>query len=99
VAKSIVEELSDVVEAVADKASRGLDDVKAYLSTPEGQALRRRIAQAALVAAPLMFRMKFFTRTKMGRLIGLAGGAALVVKLAEALRDWEPHLPEPLSSD
>jgi hypothetical protein len=24
-------------------------------------------------------------------MIGLVGGAALVVKLAEALRDWEPN--------
>jgi hypothetical protein len=26
----------------------------------------------------------------VGRLLGVVGGAALLIKLAEALRDWEP---------
>jgi hypothetical protein len=48
------------------------------------------VAQALIISAPFLFRLKFFTRTWPGRVLGLVGGAALVVKLAEAMRDWEP---------
>jgi hypothetical protein len=33
------------------------------------------------------------------RAIELVGGVALVIKLAEALRDWEPARPEPIVLD
>ena len=32
----------------------------------------------------------FFRYTWPGRIIELAGGAAIVIKLAELIRDWEP---------
>ena len=41
--------------------------------------------------APLLFRHRFFRSTWPGRIIELAGGAALLIKLAEAIRDWEPE--------
>jgi hypothetical protein len=50
------------------------------------------LAQVAIIGAPLLFRLKFIRNHPVGRLIGVVGGAALVVKLAEALRDWEPQL-------
>ena len=49
------------------------------------------MARALLVASPLLFRHRFFRATWTGRIIELAGGAALLVKLAEAIRDWEPE--------
>ena len=36
-----------------------------------------------------MMRMPWLRRTPIGKLIELGGGAALVVKLAELIRDWE----------
>jgi len=36
-----------------------------------------------------------FFKTPAGRLLGAAGGAALLLKLAELLRDWEPELGTP----
>jgi hypothetical protein len=76
-------------EALAS-LDRGVTEIRRYLATPEGRALRRRIAQVAIIGAPLLFRLKFIRNHPVGRLLGVVGGAALVVKLAEALRDWEP---------
>jgi hypothetical protein len=81
--------LDEVIEFLSER----VDEVRAYLASPEGRVLRKRIAQVMIVAAPLLFRARFFRATWVGRIIGLVGGAAIVVKLAEALRDWEP-IPE-----
>ncbi len=81
---------SDLIEEVTRRVSEGVDELRAYLASPEGQQLRKRIAQFAVVAAPLLFRMRFFRATPVGRILGMVGGAALLVKAAEALRDWEP---------
>jgi hypothetical protein len=81
---------SDLLDQLIERVSEGTREVRTYLASPEGQELRKRIAQIAVVAAPLLFRMRFFRATPLGRVLGLVGGAALVVKAAEALRDWEP---------
>jgi hypothetical protein len=83
---------SDLIEEVTRRLAEGAGSLRAYLASPEGQQLRKRIAQVAVVAAPLLFRMRFFRATPMGRILGMVGGAALLVKLAEALRDWEPTI-------
>lgn len=82
--------VTPMVDELQRRMSRGTDEVRAYLASPEGQQLRRRAAQALIVAAPLLVRSRLFRATWVGRVVGIAGGAALVVKLAEALRDWEP---------
>lgn len=79
--------LLDEVEAWLD---RGIREFRAYLASPEGQQVRKRVAQVLIFGAPLLFRMKFFRRHPVGQVVATVGGAALVVKLAEALRDWEP---------
>jgi hypothetical protein len=68
----------------------GIREFRQYMASPQGRALRKRVAQALILGAPLLFRTKFIKRHPLGRVLGLVGGAALVVKLAEALRDWEP---------
>ena len=88
--RAFSDERPDLVEELGRRLERGIEDVRAYLASPEGQELRRRIAQVAVIAAPLLFRMRFFRASPIGRVLGLVGGAALLVKLAEALRDWEP---------
>jgi hypothetical protein len=72
------------------RLDRGVEDFRRYMASSEGRQLRKRVAQALIISAPFLFRLKFFTRTWPGRVLGLVGGAALVVKLAEAMRDWEP---------
>lgn len=79
-----------MLDEVAARLSRGMEELRIYLASPEGRELRKRVAQVAVIAAPLLFRMRFFRSSPVGRVLGLVGGAALVVKAAEALRDWEP---------
>ena len=79
--------LLDEIEAWLD---RGVREFRAYMATPEGRQLRRRVAQVLIIGAPFLFRMGFVRRHPVGRILGLVGGAAILVKLAEALRDWEP---------
>jgi hypothetical protein len=87
-------DVSGMVDELQRRARRGVDEVRAYLASPEGQRLRRRTAQVLILAAPLLARSKFITRHPLGKAIGLLGGAAIIIKLAEALRDWEPEIRE-----
>lgn len=48
------------------------------------------MAAALIVAAPAIARHPYVRSTRLLRLVGVAGGAALIVKAAEAIRDWEP---------
>lgn len=80
-----------MVDELQARARRSAEEARAYLASPEGQELRRRVAQVLVVAAPLLFRVGPFRRTRIGHLLGIMGGAALVAKLAEVLRDWQPE--------
>lgn len=91
---SVADDISSLVDELQRRARRGVDDVRAYLASPEGRQLRRRTAQVLILAAPFLARSKLITRHPVGRAIGLLGGAALIVKLAETLRDWEPEIRE-----
>jgi hypothetical protein len=87
---TIGRESEDLIGELTKRVSEGMKQARDYLASPEGQELRKRVAQVAIIAAPLLFRMRFFRASPIGRVLGLVGGAAIVVKLAEALRDWEP---------
>src|SRR4029450_1379723 len=67
----------------------GADEVRRWLATPQGRFLRSLTARLLIVSVPLIVRHPFF-KTPIGRLVELAGGAAILIKLAELLRDWEP---------
>jgi hypothetical protein len=88
--KAFPEARADLLDELSRRLSRNLTDLREYLASPEGKELRKRVAQVAIIAAPLLFRMRFFRASPIGRVLGLVGGAAIVVKLAEALRDWDP---------
>ena|SRR5436190_6561452 len=76
----------------AQKAlAQGVEQTRAWLATENGRRFRQIAARALLVATPLLFRHRFFRYTWTGRIVELAGGAALLIKLAEAIRDWEPE--------
>jgi hypothetical protein len=44
-----------------------------------------------IVALPLVFRVPGLRKHWAIRLLELAGGAAILVKLGEAVRDWQPQ--------
>jgi hypothetical protein len=90
----VTDDLSDMVDELQRRAKRGVDELRAYLASPEGRKLRRRAAQVLIITAPLLARSRFFGRTVFGKVVGILGGAAIIVKLAEALRDWEPEIRE-----
>jgi hypothetical protein len=68
----------------------GADAMRAWLATPQGKRFRQLFARALIVGSPLIFRFKLMKASPMGRLIEFAGGAAVLIKLAEIIRDWEP---------
>ena len=80
-----------------ESLERGADEARAWLATPQGRRLRALAAQAIILTAPVVMRHPFF-KTPVGRLLQVAGGAALLMKLAELLRDWEPELGTPPAS-
>jgi hypothetical protein len=82
------------LQEIADRFDTSLDELLAFLDSPSGRRLRRMVATGLIVSVPLVMRIPGLRSTPIGRLIGMTGGAALVVKIAEAIRDWERSLPE-----
>jgi hypothetical protein len=76
--------------AQAERAlDRGVDEARVWLATPTGRRVRALAARVLIAGAPLVLRHPFF-KTPIGRLVELTGGAALLIKVAETVRDWEP---------
>jgi hypothetical protein len=67
------------------------EDVEDYLASERGAQVRRAIAIGLITGAPLVVRLPWVKNTPLGRLLVFAGGAALIVKLGERLRDWDPE--------
>ena len=84
---------------VGDRVEVAVREVEDFLDSPGGRRLRRLLAGAAIVGAPLLFRLPVLKRYPLLRALELAGGAALLVKFAEALRDWEPTARRPIVID
>ena len=73
-----------------------VEQVQRFLASDAGVVLRRVVAAGAVMTAPLLFRLPVVRRHPMLRLLETLGGAALIVKLASALRDWDPARPRPI---
>lgn len=71
-------------------ASRSVEDARAWLDSPAGQRARVIAARSLLLATPLILRHPFF-KTPAGRVIEVAGAAALIARVAEYVRDWEAN--------
>jgi hypothetical protein len=79
------------LDEIAARAQISVDEVIRFLDSPAGRRLRRIVATGLIVSAPIVMRLPGLRRTPLGRAIELVGGATLVVKLAELIRDWEPR--------
>jgi len=84
---------------LGDRIEIAVQDVEDFLDSPAGRRARRILAATAIVTAPLVFRIPGLRRYPLLRALELAGGAALVVKFAEAVRDWEPSARRPVVID
>jgi hypothetical protein len=81
-------------QEIADRAEATADDVLEFLDSPAGRRLRRILATGLIVSVPIVTRIPGLRASPVGRLLTVTGGATLIVKLAEAIRDWERTLPE-----
>lgn len=73
-----------------------MEEIQALMASESGRTLRRWFAGGVIVLAPLIFRSPGLRRYPLFRALEVVGGVALVIKLAEALRDWEPENPRPI---
>ena len=65
------------------------DQARAFLASPAGARFRRLLATGVIISVPLLFRIPLLRRHPLFRWLEALGGAALVIKAVEALRDWE----------
>ena len=89
---SFIRQLGDRIEIEAREISR-------FLSTPAGKRMRGVLAGAIILTAPMVFRIPGLRRYPLIRALEFIGGAALIVRFAEALRDWERTERGPLTID
>jgi len=87
-------DLGRVVSDLEETIDEGVEATRAFLVSPTGRRLRGYAATGLVVAAPLILRHPFF-RTPLGRAVQLAGIAALVPKIAERIRGWDPAVVDP----
>jgi hypothetical protein len=86
--------MDDRLHAIAERLDASAEEVLEFLDSPAGRRLRRILATGLIVSVPLVLRIPGLRATPIGRLLTVTGGATVVVKLAEAIRDWERTLPE-----
>ena len=84
----IAGELYDRARAMTQMA---VGEAKRFAASEQGRRIRHNVATGLIVAAPAVVSLPVLRRTRLGKLIELAGGAALVVTVAERIRDWNPE--------
>jgi hypothetical protein len=65
------------------------EQAKAFLASPTGVKFRRYAAAGVIVLVPMLFRLPGLRRYPLFRALEAIGGVALVIKAAEAIRDWD----------
>ena len=77
------------VAAIGDRIELTAEQARAFFASPTGILFRRYLAAGVIITAPLVFRLPALRRHPLIRTLELIGGAALLIKAAEALRDWD----------
>jgi hypothetical protein len=88
-----------VVRRVGDRVQIEAQEVARFLSSPAGRRMRGVLAAGIIVAAPAIFRVPGLRRYPLIRALEFLGGAALIVRFAEALRDWERQESQTITLD
>ena len=83
-------DVRSAADRVMSAAERAIHDARLYLAGPQGKVLRANVARGLIATAPIVAGTPLLRRSLIGRVLGFAGAAAAVVKVAEAIRDWEP---------
>lgn len=92
---SVLESVEDVAANVRDEVQRAINDALTYLASPRGKELRTKLSMGVIAVAPVIARSPLVRRHPVLRLLGVAGLATVLVKVAEAVRDWEPEPAKP----
>jgi hypothetical protein len=74
---------------VAERTEITIDELLEFLDSPTGRRFRSIVATGLILSVPMIMRIPGLRRSPIGRMVEVAGGAAIVVKLAELIRDWE----------
>lgn len=80
---------SSTIRRVGDEIILTAAQAREFLASPAGTKFRKYLAAGVIVGAPLLFRIPGLRRYPLFRAIEALGGVALVVKAAQAIRDWE----------
>jgi hypothetical protein len=88
-----------VVRRIGDRVQIEAQEVARFLSSPAGRRMRGVLAAGIILAAPTIFRIPGLRRYPLIRALEFLGGAALIVRFAEALRDWEREEPATITLD
>jgi len=87
------------VRKIGDRIQIEAREVSRFLATPAGKRMRGVLAGAIILTAPAVFRIPGLRRYPLIRALEFLGGAALIVRFAEALRDWERTEQGPMTID
>ena len=87
------------VRRIGDRVQIEAQEISRFLATPAGRRTRRVLAGAIIVTVPMVFRIPGLRRYPLIRALEFLGGAALIVRFAEALRDWERTEQGPVTID
>lgn len=76
---------------IGERIELSAAEARAFLASPTGILFRRYVAAGVIVTAPLLFRIPGLRKYPLIRTLEVIGGAALIIKAAEALRDWDAN--------
>ena len=92
---SVIETVEAVASNIREDVQRTINDTLTYLASPRGKELRTKLSMGAIAVAPVIARSPIVRRHPVLRVLGVAGLATVLVKVAEAVRDWEPEPARP----
>ena len=81
--------MAERLHEIAERLDTSVEELLSFLDSPAGRRLRSMLATGLILSVPLVMRIPGLRRSPIGRLIEVAGGTAIIVKVAEMIRDWE----------
>jgi hypothetical protein len=87
------------LQEVADRIDTSAEDLLEFLDSPAGRRLRRLVGTGLILSVPFVMRLPWLRRSPIGKVVEITGGAAVLVKVAELIRDWERMPAAPIVID
>jgi hypothetical protein len=81
------------LDAAMRLAREEVESLRRWLASPAGKRTRELLAAGVVAASPVIMNHPALRASRIVRLFGVAGAGALLVKLAESIKDWEPAEP------